>query len=114
MRLGFAASKPIAGFVPPGFVPMIFLILFGIDVLAALAVIYFFVVGLADGSVSSFNITLWFAILASTAAILGGGWMLNAKGHRKLAYTVLSILAVPTALYAAFILLIVIAQPRWN
>jgi len=38
----------------------------------------------------------------------------NAKGRRGLAITLLSILAVPGAIYALFVLPIVIAQPRWN
>jgi len=40
--------------------------------------------------------------------------LLNANGHRGLAITLLSILAVPGVIYALFVLLIVIAQPRWN
>jgi hypothetical protein len=32
--------------------------LLGIDVLVGLVVVYFFVIGLADGSVSSFNMSL--------------------------------------------------------
>jgi hypothetical protein len=45
---------------------------------------------------------------------VGGGWMLNANGKRGAAIAVPLILAVPGVLYALFILLIVIAQPRWN
>lgn len=88
--------------------------LLGIDVLAALVVFYFFVVGLADGSVSSFNGELWFALLAGVAAVIGGGWVLQAKGHRGFAAAVLMILAVPAVVYALFITLILITQPRWN
>jgi hypothetical protein len=69
---------------------------------------------LADGSVSSFNMSLWLGLLAVVAAVVGGGWMLDANGKRGGAIAVLLILAVPGVLYALFILLIVIAQPRWN
>lgn len=88
--------------------------LLGIGLLVAIVVVYFFVVGLADGSVSSFNMSLWLGLLAAVAAAGGGGWVLNANGQRGLAITLLSILAVPGVLYALFVLLIVIAQPRWN
>jgi hypothetical protein len=88
--------------------------LLGIDVLAALVIVYFFVVGVNDGSVSSFNGSLWAGLLAGTAAVVGGGWALEAKGHRAGAMVVLMILAIPAILYALFLALILITQPRWN
>jgi hypothetical protein len=89
-------------------------LLLAIDVAVALVVLYFFFIGLADGSVSSFNITLWLALLAGVAAILGGGWALNAKGQRGAAIGVLAILALPGFLFGMFVLAAVILQPRWN
>jgi len=89
-------------------------ILLGIDALAALVVVYFFVVGLNDGSVSSFNGGLWAGLLAGVAAVVGGGWALHAQGHRGAAVAVLLILAVPAVAAALFIALILITQPRWN
>ena len=88
--------------------------LLGIDLLVALVVVYFFVIGLADGSVSSFNMSLWLGLLAAVAAAVGGGWLLNVNGRRGAAIAALLILAVPGVLYALFVLLIIIAQPRWN
>ncbi len=92
----------------------LFRFLFAVDVLAALIVVYFFFVGLADGSVSSFNMGLWLAILAIVAAVLGAGWALNGQGHRAAANAVLAVLAAPALLYGAFVLLLVITQPNWN
>jgi hypothetical protein len=60
------------------------------------------------------NMSLWLGLLAAVAAVVGGGWMLDTNGKRGAAIAVLLILAVPGALYALSILLIVIAQPRWN
>jgi hypothetical protein len=88
--------------------------LLGIDVLAALVVVYFFVVGLADGSVSSFNGGLWAGLIAGVAAVVGGGWALQANGRRGAAVAVLLVLAVPAVVYALFLALILITQPRWN
>jgi len=91
-----------------------FRILFGIDALAALVLLYFFVIGLADGSVSSFNIQLWLLILVGVAAILAGGFVLNSKGSRAAANALLAVLAVPATLFALFMLTIILTNPRWN
>jgi hypothetical protein len=91
-----------------------FWILFVIDAAIALVALYFFFIGLADGSVSSFNIALWLAMLGGIAAVLGGGWFLRAGGRHSAAMKVLSILAVPGFLLGLLILLALILQPRWN
>ena len=88
--------------------------LFSIDGAVALIVLFFFFAGLGDGSVSSFNMTLWLAILDGLAAILGRGLLLKSNGRPYLASGVLLILAAPGLLYALFILSVIILQPRWN
>ncbi len=93
---------------------MFFWILFGIDAIAAAVVIYFFVWGLMDGSVSSFNIVMWLGLLAAVAAILGGGWLLDRSGRRGAANAVLAILAVPAFLFGLFVVGAIVLQPRWN
>jgi hypothetical protein len=92
----------------------LFYFLFAVDTLAALAVVYFFVVGVAEGSVSSFNIALWLTILAAVAAVIGGGFTLNRYGRRSAAKLVLAILGVPALLYGLFIVLLVVMQPNWH
>ena len=89
-------------------------ILLGIDAAAAAVILYFFVIGLADGSVSSFNAGLWAAILLGVAAIVGGGALLNASGKHGLAAALLLVLAIPAALYGLFVLLLIVAQPNWR
>jgi hypothetical protein len=91
-----------------------FWLLFGIDAVAALVTLYFFVVGLGDGSVSSFNMELWLALLGGVAVVLGGGFVLNAKGQRGAAIGVLSILGMPAFLFGLFLLGIIILQPNWQ
>ncbi len=93
---------------------MWFGILFAIDAAVALVFLYFFLIGLADGSVSSFNIALWLAILAGLAAVLIGGPALGAHGHRAAAYALLLVLAIPGFLGGLFLLAVIILQPRWN
>lgn len=82
--------------------------------LTSLVAIAFFVIGVGDGSVSSFNLGLWLTLLAVVGASLGGGWMLRARGKVKLAVAALAVTAVPGLIAALFILLLVVLQPRWN
>jgi hypothetical protein len=93
---------------------MAFRILWGIDAVVAAIFVGFFFIGLADGSVSSFNIVLWLGTLAALAAVLGGGVALRKAGHAKLATTLVAALAVPGALTGLFFLALIILNPRWN
>lgn len=93
---------------------MMYWILFGIDAIAAAIFGVFFVIGLADGTVSSFNLDLWFGILFGVAAILGGGVALRRAGRPVLACLVLAILALPTLLYGLFLLVAILSGARWN
>lgn len=74
----------------------------------------FFVIGLVDGSVSSFNIALWLALLGVATASLWGGLRLRAAQRHLAATAVLAVTAVPAVLAAAFVLLLLVTQPRWN
>jgi hypothetical protein len=86
----------------------------GIDLLMALIAIVFFFWGISDGTVSSFNILIWLALLGGIAAILGGGMFLKSKGQVWAANGVLFILALPGIMGGIFVLAIAILQPRWN
>lgn len=92
----------------------LFWLLWGLDVLVALGFVYFFLTGLADGSVSSFNIALWLTILGILAAILGGGYFLKLKGQIVLAICALCLLAVPALGYLLFFAVLIVSNPRWN
>ena len=93
---------------------LLFRIMLAIASAVALLVLYFFAWGLSDGTVSSRNILMWLALLGGVAAVLVGGWTLNAAGQRGAACGVLAILAVPGLLSALFVLAVLILQPRWN
>lgn len=80
----------------------------------SLVLLAFFAVGVADGSVSSFNGTLWLGLLAAAGGSLWGGWTLRSRQHHLAAALVLSVVAVPGLLAALFALVLLIAQPRWN
>jgi hypothetical protein len=91
-----------------------YLVTFVIAALVAAIVVAFFLIGLADGSVSSFNITLWLGLLAVVGVVLFAGARLRSKGRTKSAIAVLLLLALPGVLYALFILLVIFSGARWN
>ena len=93
---------------------MRFWLLWGVDALIAAMILSFFLLGLADGSVSMFNIGLWIAILAALAGVIGGSLWLRSSGRQGPATIVLLILAVPGILFALFFIVLLITNPRWN
>lgn len=79
----------------------------------AAVIVAFFGIGIADGSVSSFNIALWVGLLAATGAILFFGHALRAAGHPEAAVALLCVLALPGAGYALLIVLFFASGVRW-
>lgn len=82
-------------------------------IVAAVAVA-FFVIGVADGTVSSFNIVMWIGLLAVIGALLFAGIRLRASGRTKSAVVVLSILGLPGVLFALSFVVLVASGVRWN
>ncbi len=93
---------------------MTFRILFGIGVLVLAGLVFFFLQGLGDGSVSGFNIKLWAATLVAPAAVLGLAFWLERRGRRRAASLVLLILAAPAALVGIVMGLLAVAEVHWN
>ena len=93
---------------------MKFWLLWGWDAFIALVFLFFFFWGLADGTVSSFNIVLWLAVLTGLGVLVGGSLWLRAKGRLALAVALLLVLALPGALFALFFLAVLVLHPRWN
>jgi len=89
-------------------------LLIAFDALVAAGVLFFFFWGVSDGTVSSFNIGIWLALLAGTALSLVGGFLAWKNNNRVLAILLLLILALPGIAFALFALFLIIAQPRWN
>ncbi|MBY0561761.1 hypothetical protein [Hyphomicrobium sp.] len=85
-----------------------------VDIAALFLALYFFVAGIADGSVSSFNIMLWLSVLGGISAIIAVGYSLKTKDRRGPANAVLAVLALPAIAAALFVLMLLITQPRWN
>jgi hypothetical protein len=93
---------------------MKFWVPWGIAAIVTGVAVWFFVAGLADGSVSSFNAGLWALILLGTGGITVGSLLLKMAGRPGLGALLALILALPGLLAGLFILLILILQPRWN
>ncbi|MFT3730174.1 MAG: hypothetical protein QM780_01945 [Hyphomicrobium sp.] len=92
----------------------IFILLLAADAAALLIAVYFFFVGIGDGSISSFNITLWLTVLAVLIGVPAAGYALRTRGELAKANLVLALVGVPTILAGLFVLTILISQPRWN
>jgi len=91
----------------------LFNILLGIDALVCIVVLYFYLVGMADGSVSSRNMGLWVIILFALAAVMFGSIWLRSY-YLWAAYWLLSIVALPAIGYLLLILLPVFGRGKWN
>ena len=93
---------------------ILFRILYIIDSTAAIIILCFFFTGLNDGSVSSFNMELWFGILTGLAIILIGSRLLKTNGYLAFANALLCVLAIPAILYGLFLLLVIFSGAKWN
>ena len=92
----------------------LFWILWGIDALIGAIAVVFFLVGLTNGTVASFNMGIWIAILAALAVIIGGSLGLKAAGHPGFGTILLLVLAILAVLYGVFILVFVVTGTSWN
>jgi hypothetical protein len=94
--------------------PMTFWIPWGIDLIIAIVLLVFLVIGLGDKSVSSENAGLWMLMLGGVAAVLGASWALRAADHATAATVVAALLAVPGALVGLGFLAMAVLPGRWN
>lgn len=87
-----------------------FWIFWGFDALLSAGILYFFLTGLGDGTVGSFNIGIWLSIIISVAMIMVASWKLKAKGHPRIGMGILALMLIPgllAVLYLLFVALIV-------
>jgi len=76
--------------------------------------VYFFFVGLNDGSVTRRNFVLWLLILLAIAGVLLGSDWLKDHDHLNMAKGLLSLAAIPGVLMLIYFLVAIIGKPRWN
>ena len=92
----------------------IFWTLWAVDALVALIFVVFFLIGLVDGSVSSFNMVLWLSILFILGSTLLGSYHLRMAGFRIWALLVVLVVAIPGLLAGIFFLAVLMTQTSWN
>lgn len=81
---------------------------------ATLIAFYFFFIGLADGSVSQFNMGIWMVLVLGLPALLWFTYWL--KSHDKVR-TALALLSIPSLLVAAYLIFlaaVLSGNNRWN
>jgi hypothetical protein len=81
---------------------------------AALVPVWFFAVGLADGTVGVSNLLLWLAMLGCMAGFLYGSYRLRQLGRHGLAWLLLSVLLVPAFIALLFIVMLLLNPPHWQ
>lgn len=85
-----------------------------INAIALAVILFFFMWGLSDGTVSSFNILLWLAMLGIPSATLLGGWVQWGKGNHAFAILLLLLPSVPALLFGLFFLVLIVASPDFR
>lgn len=87
----------------------LFWTLWGIDALVSLILVFFFFVGLSDGTVSSYNIYLWLVILFGMTVVMVGSYLLFTYQYSLIAKLLLSLVAIPSILYGLLMGLMILA-----
>lgn len=93
---------------------MLFATLFALNVAVALVAFGFFIIGLADGTVTTFNILIWAAMMGVLFSAPMAGWLLRLRGQRRLATVVLLPLAAVAVLGALAMLVLIVAPPSFR
>lgn len=91
-----------------------FWILWIFNALMALIPVYFFFIGLADGSVDGDNMGIWMILLSVVTLILGGTYWLKTKNQVLAAKVLLWITTVPCILVILYFAIAIFGNARWN
>ncbi len=81
---------------------------------ATLIAFYFFFIGLADGSVSQFNMGIWMVLVLGLPALLWCTYWLKSQDKVKTALALLSIPSLLVAAYLIFLAAVLSGNNRWN
>jgi hypothetical protein len=88
--------------------------LFALNLLAAMVAFAFFIIGLADGTVTTFNILIWAAMLGLLFSMPFAAWLVRLRGHQRLGTILLLPLAGVAVLGGMAILVLMVAAPNWR
>jgi hypothetical protein len=82
---------------------IMFGVLFAINLVAALVAFLVFIIGLADGSVTTANILIWAAVLGLLFSVPWAAWLVRLRGQARLGTLLLVPLAVLAVLGAVVV-----------
>ena len=91
-----------------------FWILWIFNALIALIPIYFFFVGLADGTVSSRNLGMWLILMLVVAVVLIVPFLLKAAHQMGLAKGLMIVAAIPGLLAVLYFIVVMTMNPDWK
>lgn len=91
-----------------------FWILWIFNALMSLIPIYFFFIGLQDGTVDGNNLGMWLGILAVVGLLLGFTYWLKTKGQVLAAKVLLWISTVPCLMVILYFVIAITSNARWN
>lgn len=93
---------------------IVFATLFALNVAVALVAFAFFIIGLADGTVTTFNILLWGGLMGVLFSVPMAGWLLRVRGRRRLGTVVLVPLAGVAVLGGGALLVLMMSHGTWR
>jgi len=88
--------------------------LFAINLAAALVAFAFFIVGLADGTVTTFNILIWAGLLGLLFSMPWAAWLVRLRGRKRLGTVLLLPVAVVATVGAVVMLVLIASAPSWQ
>jgi len=93
---------------------ILFWTMWGVDAAAALVVLYFFIEGMGDHTVSERNAGLWMMILGILAVVLLGSIWLRNHHYPVAGNLLLLVIFIPAMLYLLYLIVAVFSGGRWN
>lgn len=92
----------------------IFWILWIFTATMSLIPIYFFFIGLNDGSITARNIGLWVIILLIIAGVLAGSFWLKDNDRLGMAKGLLMLAAIPGLFVVLYFIVVLTNKGKWN